>query len=75
MLRAAAGELDLDLARSIVIGDRWDDVGAARAAGARGVLVRTGYGRTAEANPRAGVRADATVDNLVAAVAWILGQP
>ena len=27
-----------------VVGDRWDDVGPARAAGARGVLVRTGYG-------------------------------
>ena len=75
MLRQAASELDLDLARSVVVGDRWDDVGAARAAGARGVLVRTGYGRMAEASPRAGLSADATVDNLVAAVAWILGQP
>jgi D-glycero-D-manno-heptose 1,7-bisphosphate phosphatase len=74
MLRAAAGELDLDLARSIVVGDRWDDVGAARAAGARGVLVRTGYGRRAEAGPREGLNADAIVDNLAAAVAWILGQ-
>ena len=75
MLRQAASELDLDLARSVVVGDRWEDVGAARAAGARGVLVRTGYGRMAEASPRAALRADATVDNLVAAVAWILGQP
>jgi D-glycero-D-manno-heptose 1,7-bisphosphate phosphatase len=72
MLRDAASRLDLDLARSVVVGDRWDDVGAARAAGARGVLVRTGYGRTAESTPRAGLAADAIVDNLAGAAAWIL---
>jgi D-glycero-D-manno-heptose 1,7-bisphosphate phosphatase len=75
MLRTAATEHGLDLARSFVIGDRWDDVGAARAAGARGVLVRTGYGRQAEAVPKPQVRADLVADNLAAAVAWILAQP
>jgi D-glycero-D-manno-heptose 1,7-bisphosphate phosphatase len=74
MLLAAAGQLGLDLLRSVVVGDRWDDVGAARAAGARAVLVRTGYGRIAEANPRSEVCADAIVDNLVAAVSWILRE-
>jgi D-glycero-D-manno-heptose 1,7-bisphosphate phosphatase len=74
MLLAAAGQLDLDLSRSVVVGDRWDDVEAARAAGARAVLVRTGYGRIAEASPRSDLGADAIVDNLVAAVAWILRQ-
>ena len=34
----------IDLARSFVVGDKMADVGSARAVGARGVLVRTGYG-------------------------------
>jgi D-glycero-D-manno-heptose 1,7-bisphosphate phosphatase len=74
MLTIAAREHRLDLQRSFVVGDRWDDVGAARAAGAAGVLVRTGYGIEAEASPRAGVHADRIADNLAAAAAWILGQ-
>jgi D-glycero-D-manno-heptose 1,7-bisphosphate phosphatase len=72
MLLAAAGQFALDLPRSVVVGDRWEDVEAARAVGARAVLVRTGYGLTTEANRRPGVTADAVVDNLIAAVAWIL---
>ena len=72
MLHEAAREMDLDLHASIVVGDKWDDVGAARAAGARAVLVRTGYGREAEASPRSGLAADAIADNLAGAVAWIL---
>ena len=72
LLHQAARRLDLDLERSGVVGDRWADVGAARAVGARGVLVRTGYGREAEAKPRAGLDADAVTDNLAGAAAWIL---
>jgi D-glycero-D-manno-heptose 1,7-bisphosphate phosphatase len=56
------------------VGDRWEDVGAARAVGARAVLVRTGYGGTAEANPRPDLGADMIADNLVSAVSWILRQ-
>jgi D-glycero-D-manno-heptose 1,7-bisphosphate phosphatase len=74
MLLAAAGQLDVDLSRSVVVGDRWEDVGAARAVGARAVLVRTGYGGVAEVNARPDLRADWIADNLVAAVAWILRQ-
>jgi len=74
MLTRAAREHDLDLARSFVVGDRWDDVGAARAAGAQGVLVRTGHGREAEAAPKPQLQADRIVDNLAAAAAWILGR-
>lgn len=72
MLRQAAAALDLDLGRSFLVGDRWGDVEAAHAAGARGVLVRTGYGRVTEGRPRDGLAAEAIVDNLAAAVAWIL---
>ncbi len=45
MLVRAAADWDLDLAASFVVGDKYLDVQTARAAGARGVLVLTGYGR------------------------------
>jgi D-glycero-D-manno-heptose 1,7-bisphosphate phosphatase len=72
MLRRAASELGLSLERSFVVGDRWHDLEAGAAVGARGLLVRTGYGRTDEAAPGSGVRPEAVVDNLIAAVSWIL---
>lgn len=73
MLRQAAVDLDLDLARSVVVGDRWHDIQAGQRAGTRTVLVRTGYGRTEEQRPKAGVTADVIVDNLIEAVSWIVG--
>ncbi len=73
MLRAAAADLDLDLSKSFMVGDRWHDLAAGVAAGTRGVLVRTGYGRTEEASPTA-VRPAAITDNLVDAVSWILRE-
>lgn len=72
MLRQAADELKLDLARSFVIGDRWHDLQAGDAVGARGILVRTGYGRTEEAAPKPRMAAAAIVDNLIEAASWIL---
>ena len=39
MLLAAAADLHLDLARSVMIGDRWSDVGAAVAAGVGHILL------------------------------------
>ncbi len=44
MLLQAARDLDLDLSRSWLIGDACSDLQAARAAGVRGILVRTGAG-------------------------------
>jgi D-glycero-D-manno-heptose 1,7-bisphosphate phosphatase len=44
MLLRAAAELGLDLAGSWMIGDRPGDLEAGAAAGARTILVRTGYG-------------------------------
>jgi len=66
--------LDLDLARSFAVGDRWHDLAAGHAVGARGVLVRTGLGQRSETAPEAGTAADAIVDNLMDAAAWILQQ-
>ena len=68
----AVRDLDLDPARSFVVGDKWLDIGLARAAGARGILVRSGTGAAEEARPQPGVSADAIVDNLAAAASWIL---
>jgi D-glycero-D-manno-heptose 1,7-bisphosphate phosphatase len=68
----AVRDLDLDPARSFVVGDKWLDIGLARAVGARGILVRTGTGAAEEARPQSGISADAIVDNLAAAAGWIL---
>ncbi len=48
MLLRAARELDLDLSRSWLIGDRLSDMEAGSAAGCRTILVRTGYGKNVE---------------------------
>jgi D-glycero-D-manno-heptose 1,7-bisphosphate phosphatase len=73
MLRQAAADLGLDLSRSYAVGDKATDIQAARAAGATGLLVRTGYGRATEKTPEA-AEAAAVVDDVVAAAAWILGR-
>jgi D-glycero-D-manno-heptose 1,7-bisphosphate phosphatase len=77
MLRRAAVEHGIDVRRSFVVGDRYGDVETAHGLGARGVLVRTGYGETeiasqkemADVWPKA---PDFVADDLAAAVDWIL---
>jgi D-glycero-D-manno-heptose 1,7-bisphosphate phosphatase len=71
----AARELGIDLSRSVVIGDRWRDLAVARAIGARGVMVRTGYGATEALNPPPGMHADAVCDNLIGAAVWLIDHP
>ena len=68
----AVRDLSLDPARSFVVGDRWLDIGVAHAIGSKGILIRTGVGAEQERAPVAGVEAEAIVDNLAAAVSWIL---
>ena len=76
MLEQAARELGLDLKKSFVVGDRQSDVELAHCAGARSVLVRTGFGegelawhaKNWECQPEF-VAAD-----LPAAVEWILQE-
>lgn len=74
LLRRAAADLDIDLARSFTVGDRWHDLVAGRSVGTATVLVRTGYGFEDEQKRLEGFAADVIVDNLAAAVAWILGR-
>ena len=75
LLHRAAADLDLDLPRSFAVGDRWHDVEAGAAVGAKGILVRTGYGRAQEESPSRSVAPAARVENLIEAVSWILRQP
>jgi D-glycero-D-manno-heptose 1,7-bisphosphate phosphatase len=70
----AAREFGIDPSRSFVVGDRWLDIRLARAVGAQAVLVRTGFGSTAERQPVSDVTADAIADNLVGAANWVLGR-
>ncbi len=72
MIRQAAGDLDIDIAGSFVVGDRWLDVEMGRAAGTGAVLVRTGYGQNEERRPEGQVAADYVADNLMDAASWIL---
>ena len=69
---SAAADHQLDLSRSFAVGDRAHDVAAGAAVGARGVLVRTGYGDRVESSNHG---AAAVTDNLMSAVSWILRQP
>lgn len=72
MLRAAARDLNLDLQRSFVVGDRWHDIAAGAAVDATTLLVRTGYGRSQEQSRAEHPAPAAVVDNLIEAVGWIL---
>ena len=69
----AAEEHDIDLTKSFIVGDRWKDIEAGEAVAARGILVRTGYGRDQEETHES--RGAMVVDNLIQAVSWILRQP
>jgi len=68
LLLQAAAELDIDLARSYMVGDMLKDIEAGKRAGAKGVLVRTGYGVNI-------VRTDMPAyiaEDVLEAVQWIL---
>jgi len=75
MIAKAASDLDIDVAGSFVVGDKWLDIELAQRAGAAAVLVRTGYGQAAEAERPARIQPVPVVDTLLDAAAWILEQP
>jgi D-glycero-D-manno-heptose 1,7-bisphosphate phosphatase len=74
MIRQAAAQLGLDVARSYVVGDRWGDVEMGRAAGAKAVLLNTGYASGKDLRPGGGAAADHVADNLAGAAGWIIGD-
>ena len=68
MIYTEAVEREIQLARSFMVGDRWRDIGAGKAAGCRTVLVN--------AFPEATrIEPDVELTNLVEAAAWIAQQP
>ncbi len=66
MLLAAAGEMNIDLGRSFLVGDRWRDVGAAQAAGCRALFIDYSYKEKRPDKPYV------AVNSLPEAVAFIL---
>ncbi len=72
LLKQMAHELDLKLADGVVIGDKASDVNLARAVGAKGILVRTGYGKKTEAEEKCAP--DHVVDDLLSAARVICGE-
>jgi D-glycero-D-manno-heptose 1,7-bisphosphate phosphatase len=69
LLLRAADDMDIDLGQSYMVGDMPRDVETARRVGAKGILVRTGYG----GEQRIGeVRPDYLAENLLDAIKWIL---
>lgn len=70
----AVAELGVDPSQSYAIGDRWFDISLARTVGAKGILVRTGYGAKEEHRSPPNVSADIVVNNLVEAVSWVLAD-
>ena len=53
MLLEAAAELDIDLPRSFMVGDRWRDVGAGRNAGCFTIFIDRGYDEALRDKPDA----------------------
>jgi D-glycero-D-manno-heptose 1,7-bisphosphate phosphatase len=74
LLEQAARDLNLDLSRSYLVGDRYNDIETAANAGAKGILVLTGYGRGEYDYLRAAqmVQPVHVANDLLEAVNWIL---
>jgi D-glycero-D-manno-heptose 1,7-bisphosphate phosphatase len=74
LIQQAARDLDLELARSYLVGDRYKDIETAANAGVKGILVLTGYGRGEYEYLRAAqpVQPVFVAPDLEAAVEWIL---
>ena len=76
LLRRAAHDLRLDLAGSIMVGDKISDVAVGQSVGAAGVLVLTGYGRGEWEHQRAQwtTKPDHVAEDLLDAVDWALAR-
>ena len=76
LMKQAAQELNLNLEKSYVVGDRFKDVEMARNAGAKAILVLTGYGKgeLEYLGSSSRVQADFVAKDLAGAVKWILSD-
>jgi D-glycero-D-manno-heptose 1,7-bisphosphate phosphatase len=68
MLSEAAARLAIDLGASVMVGDRWSDIEAGRAAGCTTVLIDRGYGERTAESP------DHIATDLLSAVPWIVAS-
>jgi D-glycero-D-manno-heptose 1,7-bisphosphate phosphatase len=66
MLLDAASDFEIDLARSVMVGDKTSDIECARRAGTRSILVATGYGLSETCEP------DFRASGVPQAADWIL---
>ena len=76
LLQRAARDLRLDLAGSVMVGDKISDVAVGQSVGAAGVLVLTGYGRGEWEHQRAQwtSKPDHVAKDLLDAVDWALAR-
>lgn len=76
LLKQAAADLNLNLKKSFMVGDRWSDLKCAASAGATSILVLTGYGRGDQQyiGPQQVIQPAKVAENLNLAVDWILEQ-
>ncbi len=76
LITRAAADLDVDLAASWMVGDRYSDVELARNAGVKSMLVLSGYGRGEWEHQRTSwtTQPDLVAEDLLAAVRLIVSQ-
>lgn len=74
LLFEARDTLHLDLSRGWMVGDNLTDIQAGRNAGVKPILVRTGHGRAMSERSAAELGDTPVVDDLAAAVDWILAH-
>jgi D-glycero-D-manno-heptose 1,7-bisphosphate phosphatase len=76
LIEKARSELDIDMERSYVIGDRWLDIEFAHNANLPGILVLTGYGmgELEYIVPNKKIKSAYVAKDLLSAVRWILKQ-
>jgi D-glycero-D-manno-heptose 1,7-bisphosphate phosphatase len=77
MLLQAAQEMNINLAQSYIIGDRYNDMEAGKRVGVKGILVKTGFGQSllqdvGPDKPTPQNKPDFVAADILEAVRWIL---
>jgi len=76
LMDRAARDLDIDLKQSFMVGDKWSDIELGHRAGARSILVRSGFAPDDAGNERPShvEDPDFTAHDLAEAADWIIEQ-
>ncbi|HEY4514286.1 MAG TPA: HAD family hydrolase [Candidatus Paceibacterota bacterium] len=75
LLLQAAKDFNLEIKRCVFVGDKVSDIGAGVAAGARTILVMTGYGKEVWQSWEQPFQPDHVAADLPDAVEWLLSEP